>query len=145
MFLNTLLKKACQALVILRMGGYGQAMKRINYAGGTFETGDAVAQAMLDYITNVPQTETNITAEIHVREASGDVATHSIVLGPGTQLDVADAEDASADESTQYPVPDLGKPAELAESEPPADADRAAREFNKAVADIEQGLDDPTT
>ena len=116
-------------------------MKRISYAGNTFETGDAVAQSLLDYITNIAQAETNITVEIPVREPNGTVATHSIVLGPGTQLDVTDADTASTNEATEYPVPNLGKPSDSAESEPPADADRAAREFDRAVADIEHDLD----
>lgn len=125
-------------------------MKRINYAGGTLETGDAVAQAMVDYVTSVSQAETNITVDIRVREPDGNVATHSVVLGPGTQLDVTDADsDADArdaagvtgDEASMYPVPEFGPPVEMADSAPPEEADQAARDFDKAVADIEHDLD----
>ena len=123
-------------------------MKRINYAGGTLETGDAVAQAMVDYVTSVGQAETNITVDIRVREPDGNVATHSLVLGPGTQLDVTDAEadardaeGAVGDEASMYPVPEFGPPVEMADSDPPEEADQAARDFDKAVADIEHDLD----
>ncbi len=116
-------------------------MKRINYAGGTLETGDAVAQAMVEYITSVGQSEMNITVDIPVREPSGGVATHSLVLGPGTQLDITDVAATAHDEVTTFPVPQFNKPVDLAASEPPEDAARAAREFDKAVADIEHELD----
>ncbi len=118
-------------------------MKRISYAGGTIETSDAVAQAMLDYVTNVEQAETNVTVDIPVRESDGTVSRHSVVLGPGTQLDVADADAVwNGDEAKDFPVPEFAKPTELADSAPGADADRAAREFDKAVADIEHDLDE---
>ncbi len=117
-------------------------MKRISYAGGTLETGNAVAQALLDYTTNVAQAETNISVDIPVREETGAVAIHSIVLGPGTQLDVTDADDlASGDEAKDFPVPEMAQPAELADTDPPVEADQAARDFDKAVADIEHDLD----
>ena len=121
-------------------------MKRINYAGGTLETGDAVAQAMVDYVTAVTQTENNITVDIRVREPDGAVSTHSLVLGPGTQLDVSDADDndadgAAEDEASMYPVPEFRPPVEMADTDPPVDADQAARDFDQAVADIEHDLD----
>lgn len=122
---------------------YRQIMKRISYAGGTIETGDAVAQAMLEYVTNVAQTETNITVEIPTRESDGTMSVHSVVLGPGTQLDITDADASTAgDEAKDFPVPGFGKPAELADTAPPEDADRDAREFDRAVADIEHDLDE---
>lgn len=118
-------------------------MKRISYAGGTIETGDAVAQAMLEYVTNVAQTETNITVEIPTRESDGTMSVHSVVLGPGTQLDITDADASTAgDEAKDFPVPGFGKPAELADTAPPEDAERDAREFDRAVADIEHDLDE---
>ncbi|MEO6942337.1 MAG: hypothetical protein ABI238_02550 [Terrimesophilobacter sp.] len=118
-------------------------MKRISYAGGTLETSDAVTQALLDYITSVAQSDMNISVDIPVRESSGNVTSHSIILGPGTQLDVTDSADAgSGDEAIDFPVPDFDKTVELADMEPSADADRAAKEFDRAVADIENQLDE---
>lgn len=116
-------------------------MKRINYAGGTLETGDAVAQAIVDYVTSVSQSEANISVDIRVREPSGSIATHSLVLGPGTQLDVTDVDPAVGDESVNFPVPEFRQPVEMADSEPPVEADQAARDFDEAVADIEHDLD----
>ena len=117
-------------------------MKTISYAGGTIVTGDAVAQALLDYVTSVAQSEPNVTVDIPVREEDGTVTQHSIVLGPGTQLDVADADSLdNEDEPKVFPVPEIGPAVELADSEPPADADLAAQEFDRAVADIEHNLD----
>ena len=118
-------------------------MKRITYAGGTVETGDAVADALLDYVTTVPQNETNISVDIPVRETDGRIATHTVILGPATQLDVSDVDSSGpADEAKHFPVPELGQPAEVAQSEPPEDAAQEARDFDKAVADIEGNLDD---
>lgn len=117
-------------------------MKSITYAGGTLVTGDAVAQALLDYITSVGQSESNVTIDIPVREASGEIATHTLVVGPAIQLDVSDVVgDTADDEASQYPVPDLPQTATLDRTEPPAEAERAARDFDEAVADIEENLE----
>lgn len=117
-------------------------MKRIAYAGGTIETGDAVADALLDYVTTVSQSEINVSVDIPVRESNGGVTTHTLVLGPATQLDVSDIEGArSADEEIDFPVPELWNSTEEAQSEPPEGADQAARDFDEAVAEIEHNLD----
>ncbi|MEO7147048.1 MAG: hypothetical protein ABIW81_08115 [Terrimesophilobacter sp.] len=117
-------------------------MKRIAYAGGTIETGDAVADALLDYVTTVSQSEINVSVDIPVREANGGVTTHTLVLGPATQLDVSDVEVAgSTNEEVDFPVPELWKSTEEAQSEPPDEAAQAARDFDEAVAEIDHNLD----
>lgn len=117
-------------------------MKRITYAGGTVETGDAVADALLDYVTTVSQAETNITVDIPVREPDGRIATHTVILGPATQLDVSDIDSSGpADEEKFFPVPELEQSSEVAQSEPTEEADQEARDFDKAVADIDGNLD----
>ena len=117
-------------------------MKRITYAGGTVETGDAVADVLIEYVTTVAQTETNITVDIPVRESDGKIATHTLILGPATQLDVSDIDSSGpADEAKLFPVPELGQSSEIAQSAPSEEADQEARDFDEAVADIEGNLD----
>jgi hypothetical protein len=120
-------------------------MKSITFASGTIVTGSAVAAALVQYVSRLPATEGASSVQIPVQEANGLVATHTIVLGPGTQFDIADIDGVTAesDEDARFPVPewpDETMVAVIPETAAAPDADN----FDRAVADIDSVLDDPT-
>jgi hypothetical protein len=121
-------------------------MKRISYAGGSILTGDDVAQALLDYVTAHSRGEASVAVDILVQEADGTTRTHTLVLGPATELDVADvAEESLAGELELFPLPVFPKGRVLAVEEPSAEgeaeAEMHAQEFNRAVDEIDEGAD----
>jgi len=121
-------------------------MKLITYAGGTILTGDDVAEALLDYVTAHSQGDESVAVDIQVLEPDGSTRTHTLVLGPATELDVADvAEDTLAGEIALFPLPVFPPSHILAVKEPSpeteAEAEVHAAEFNRAVEEIDQGTD----
>ena len=119
-------------------------MKRISYAGGSILTGDDVAQALLDYVTEHSRGDENVAVNIRVQEQDGTTRTHTLVLGPATELDVADvAEETLAGELELFPLPVFPAGRVLAVEEPSAEgeaeAEMHAEEFNRAVEEIDQG------
>ena len=121
-------------------------MKRISYAGGSILTGDDVAQALLDYVTEHSRGEASVAVDILVQEADGTTRTHTLVLGPATELDVADvAEETLAGELELFPLPVFPTGRVLAVEEPSAEgeaeAEMHAQEFNRAVDEIDEGAD----
>lgn len=121
-------------------------MKLITYAGGTILTGDHVAEALLDYVTAHSGGEESVAVEIKVLEHDGSTRSHTLVLGPATELNVADVAEASlADEIALFPLP-VFPPAHILAVEEPSEAAEAeaglhAAEFNRAVEGIDQGPD----
>ena len=121
-------------------------MKLITYAGGTILTGDDVAEALLDYVTAHSRGDESIAVDIQVLEPDGSTRTHTLVLGPATELDVADvAEDTLAGEIALFPLPVFPPSHILAVKEPSAETEAEAEvhaaEFNRAVEEIDQGTD----
>jgi hypothetical protein len=121
-------------------------MKLITYAGGTILTGDDVAEALLGYVTAHSRGEESIAVDIKVLEADGTTRTHTLVLGPATELDVADvAEESLEGEIALFPLPVFPPARILAVEEPSAEteaeAERHATDFNEAVEEIDQGTD----
>lgn len=121
-------------------------MKRITYAGGSILTGDDVAEALLDYVTEHSRGEESVAVDILVRELDGTTRTHTLVLGPATELDVADVAEESLDgEAELFPPPEfppgriLAVAVPTAESE--AEAEEHAADFNSAVDEIDAGID----
>jgi hypothetical protein len=121
-------------------------MKRITYAGGSILTGDDVAAALLGYVTEHSRGEESVAVNILVRELDGSTRTHTLVLGPATELDVADvAEETLEGEEDLFPLPVfppgriLAVEAPSAESE--AEAEAHAADFNRAVDGINGGAD----
>ncbi|WP_120338674.1 hypothetical protein [Cryobacterium soli] len=119
-------------------------MKRISYAGGSILTGDDVAQALLDYVTEHSRGDASVAVNIRVQESDGTTRTHTLVLGPATELDVADvAEETLAGELELFPLPVFPAGRVLAVEEPSAEreaeAEMHAEEFNRAVEEIDQG------
>ena len=121
-------------------------MKLITYAGGTILTGDDVAEALLGYVTAHSQGDASVAVDIKVRERDGTTRSHTLVLGPATELDVADvAEETLAGEIALFPLPVFPPSHILAVKEPSpeteAEAEVHAAEFNRAVEEIDQGTD----
>jgi hypothetical protein len=126
--------------------GYRRGMKRITYAGGSILTGDDVAGALLDYVTTHSLGEESIAVDIRVLELDGSTRTHTLVLGPATELDVADvAEETLEGEVELFPLPIFPPGRVLAVEEPSAEAEAVAEEhaadFNRAVDEIDDGAD----
>jgi hypothetical protein len=121
-------------------------MKRITYAGGSILTGDDVAEALLDYVTAHSLGEENVAVDIRVLELDGTTRTHTLVLGPATQLDVADvAEETLEGEALLFPLPIFPPGRILAVEVPSAESEAAAEshaaDFNRAVDEIDEGAD----
>lgn len=51
-------------------------MKRVAYTGGFIVTGNAIAAALLDYTTPVPDAENSVTGAITVLEENGEISIH---------------------------------------------------------------------
>ncbi|TXN29903.1 hypothetical protein [Lacisediminihabitans profunda] len=118
-------------------------MKRINYAGGSIVTGNAVAAALLDHATQIASNANSSTVDIPVLEDDGSTSIHTLLVGPTTQFDVSDAEGISADEEQSFPVPDLPVLGMAAVTLSPAAESRAtsdAQLFDQAVDELEEGL-----
>lgn len=121
-------------------------MKLITYAGGTILTGDDVAEALLGFVTAHSRREESIAVDIKALEPDGSTRTHTLVLGPATELDVADvAEESLAGESELFPLPVFPPARVLAVEESSAQTEAEAElhdaDFNEAVEEIDQGSD----
>jgi hypothetical protein len=120
-------------------------MKSITFASGTIVTGSAVAKALVDYVASLSGSVTSSSIEIPVQEANGTIAMHTIVLGSAVQFDIADIDGvvSEEDEESQFPVPSMPEEKMVAVI-PDATEDLDSENFNKAVDDIENMLDDPS-
>lgn len=120
-------------------------MKRISYAGGSIVTGDAVTEALLEFATHIASDATSVAVDIPVLEPDGTTSTHTILLGPSTQFDVSDvdllSEEEEEEEARMFPVPDLPTNGIVAAAKPSAQAEEDADAFNRAVAHIDNDLD----
>jgi hypothetical protein len=72
-------------------------MKLIHYAGDTLLTGDAIADALVDYAAALAREETSTAVMIPVRVDGGGVDQVSVLLGPASQI-VAAPEHSEYDE-----------------------------------------------
>ena len=61
-------------------------MHRVQYAGGSVLTGDAIATALLEYASALARNATSATVEIPVREADGERGIAQVLIGPASQL-----------------------------------------------------------
>lgn len=121
--------------------GYCRMMKRISYSGGSIVTGNAITAALLKYTTTVPDGEKNVTVEITALEDSGETSLHTILLGPATQLDVADVDGMSEeDEARRFPVPEMPQVGITGTVEANDDARRTANDVDRVMAEIDEGL-----
>ena len=141
-----LLRRLARSFPSPRPAAIVSDMKRISYAGGSILTGDEVAEALLDYVTEHSIGDESVAVDIRVLELDGTTRTHTLVLGPATELDVADvAEETLEGEVLLFPLPVfppgriLAVEAPSAESE--AEAEVHAADFNRAVDEIDRGQD----
>jgi hypothetical protein len=61
-------------------------MKLIHYAGDELITGDAIADAVLEYAAALARADGSVTLEIPVRFPDGRSAWATILIGPASQL-----------------------------------------------------------
>lgn len=61
-------------------------MKSIHYAGEELVTGDALADAIVQYAEALAQHETSASIDAPVVTESGDVVQASFLLGPASQI-----------------------------------------------------------
>lgn len=61
-------------------------MRRIVYAGGTLYTGDAIAEALLDYARALARNGTADTVFVPSHTAEGDTGKTEMLIGPASQL-----------------------------------------------------------
>jgi len=125
-------------------------MKRITYAGGSILTGDDIAEALLHYVTEHSRGDSSVAVDIRVLEPDGTTRTHTLVLGPATELDVADVAEATLEgELELFPMPVFPPGRVLAVEEPSAEAEAQAEinaeNFNRAVENIDSGPEDEGT
>jgi hypothetical protein len=120
---------------------YGDGMKRITFSGGSIVTGNAITAALLEYTTAVADNEHSATVDIPVLEENGDVAMHTLLLGPASQFDVVDVGGMSEqEEAERFPVPEMPMVGITGVVEPNREAARAAKDFDKVMHEIDEGL-----
>lgn len=61
-------------------------MERIYYAGSSFLTGDAIAQALVNYARFLVAHRSTAAVDIPIRNSDGSKGRASFLLGPTTQL-----------------------------------------------------------
>ncbi|WP_411701313.1 hypothetical protein [Conyzicola sp.] len=115
-------------------------MKSISFASGTLVTSAAAAEALLGFVSTMSAENNSIVVEIPVLEQDGTIATHSVVLSSSIQFDVADSDEVYADEN-ELPIPELPQPDTMVAIEPRADAAEQAKNFDRAIADIDSAFD----
>jgi hypothetical protein len=83
-------------------------MQRIMYDGTSLVTSELVAAAVMSFATDVVRLGTSAAVEVPVLESNGTVLTHTILLGPATQLEVVDIDgEASAIDEAEFPMPEF--------------------------------------
>ena len=72
-------------------------MKNIHYAGDELMTGDAIADALLDYAATLARQETSATIDVPVITDDGSLTAARFLLGPASQLVAVSVDSAFAD------------------------------------------------
>lgn len=70
-------------------------MKRVTYGGGSFLTGDQIADAVLDYAAQIARARSADHLVVPALGADGEPASVDVVLGPASQL-LAEREGVAA-------------------------------------------------
>ena len=78
-------------------------MKRVNYAGSEFLTGDDITSALLDCSRALAEAGEAETVSVPIVEADGSISAVTVLIGPASQIVAKDAhvdgdelEDATA-------------------------------------------------
>lgn len=73
-------------MLVAVAGGMVGGMKSVSYAGLTFQTADAIADALLQLAAALGQNERAETVEIPVIENDGHLTSVQLVVGPASQF-----------------------------------------------------------
>ena len=123
-------------------------MKRITYAGVSLVTGDSVTTALQEYCVLLDAGAGSVTVEIPVLEANGEISTHTLLIGPGFELDAtdgrgrADPEESALEEAERFRPPVLPQVVQVAMDVPSAEAEECAETLDRALTDLEASLDE---
>jgi hypothetical protein len=78
-------------------------MREVAYAGGTFVTGDDIAEALLEYAAELANAARAATVHVPARGTLGQDVDVAIVIGPSSQLMSAPSDLASDEpDGTQF-------------------------------------------
>lgn len=82
-------------------------MRRVNYGAETLVTGNDAATALINYASLVVRMRTSVAVQISALETNGTIRTHTLLLGPATQLDIFDIDggESNETENSRFPVP----------------------------------------
>jgi hypothetical protein len=117
-------------------------MKRITFSGVSIVTGNAIAEAILEYTTAVADAENSVTVDITVLEDNGETSIHTLLLSPSAQFDVADVGGLSAaDEAARFPVPAFPQVGIIGLVETGDQPSREADEVDAIMRDIDNDLE----
>ncbi|SKA89749.1 hypothetical protein SAMN06295879_1221 [Agreia bicolorata] len=72
-------------------------MKRILYSGGTVVTGDQVADAILEYASELARQESSDTLQVPSINDAGVLVHTQLLLGPASQFIVEEVETSTED------------------------------------------------
>ena len=128
-----------------RSDHYCLSMKRINFASGSLITSDAVAASLLEYVAQMSSATNAATVEIPVLEDGGSVSTHTVVVSSSIQFEVADVEVevGAINEDATFPLPEFPQIDTMVAVTPTQSAIDDAANVNRAIADIDNMLDQP--
>ena len=117
-------------------------MKKVTHAGGSIVTGTAVADALLEYATQMGRWAKRVSIDIPVLEDDGTVAVHTILFGSASAL-VSSEVDGPADaaEENRFPMPEFPTLGAVAVSVPQAEVDASTEELADVMASIEVDLE----
>ena len=117
-------------------------MKRVTHAGGSIVTGSAVADALLEYATQMERWAKSVTVDIPVLEDDGEITVHTILLGSVSALVTSEADDlADGSEDELFPMPDFPVLSTVAVPVPHAVAQVSSDEHAEVIASIEADLE----
>lgn len=81
-------------------------MRRIMYDGTSLVTSEPVATAVMAYAADVVRMGTSAAVDVPALEPNGSILHHSILLGPATQLEIADIDgESGAVDDSEFPMP----------------------------------------
>jgi len=99
-------------------------MKRILYSGGSVVTGDRVANAVLEYASELARQESSDTLQIPSVTEAGSAGRTQLLLGPASQFIVEEVETSVEDPTDEELVESIReKTAHLQAPKPVASSD----------------------
>lgn len=113
-------------------------MKQVSHPAGSFTTGNAAAEALLEFAVTVTGNARSAAVDITVLEDDGRIATRSLLVSPGSQFEVIELPDpAPADEASRFPVPAFPTLDYSVTPEPKEQLEYNTRVYDDAVSDME--------